>query len=349
MFTNINTNKIRVQVNDSADGALSRIVEVEAYAAPPNVALASNGATASASTTLPGYPASNVIDGSRKATNGTLWLDNTHSVFPDWVEVDFNAVKTINEIDVITQQDNYLNPVEPTQAQTFSLYGIKAFEVQYWDGANWVTVPNGSVTNNDLVWRQFTFSPVTTSKIRVQVNGGADNAYSRVVEMEAYASTNDPLWVEDSLPSGATAYTYNDAWNWISSNPAPAFGTLAFQSNIAAGEHDLYFMNATRTLPVGLGDTLSAYVYLDPVNTPSEIMLSWNDGNWGYRAYWGANLINAGVDGTISRRYMGPLPATGQWVRLEVPASQVGLDGHLLTGMSFIEVNGRAAWDHAGK
>jgi len=40
-------------------------------------------------------------------------LDNTYGSFPDWVEVDFNGSKTLSEIDVITQQDNPQNPVEP--------------------------------------------------------------------------------------------------------------------------------------------------------------------------------------------------------------------------------------------
>ena len=46
---------------------------------------------------------------------------------------------------------------------------------------------------------------------------------------------------------------------------------------------------------------------------------------------------------------MGGLPAAGQWVRLEVPASLVGLEGRTLSGMNFILYNGRAAWDYTGK
>ena len=78
-------------------------------------------------------------------------------------------------------------------------------------------------------------------------------------------------------------------------------------------------------------------------------MLQWNDGTWEHRAYWGANQIGFGVDGTNSRRYMGTLPAAGQWVRLEVAASLVGLEGRSLNGMAFTLYGGRATWDHAGK
>jgi RHS repeat-associated protein len=157
-----------------------------------NVALAANGGVAVASTTLAPYYPAYVTDGSRRAVNSAGWLDNTYQSFPDWIEVDFNASKTISEIDVITQQDDYQNPIEPTLTKTFSLYGITAFDVQYWNGSAWVTVPNGSVTGNNKVWRQFTFTSITTSKIRVVVNAGADNAFSRVVEVEAWTASGSP-------------------------------------------------------------------------------------------------------------------------------------------------------------
>ena len=46
---------------------------------------------------------------------------------------------------------------------------------------------------------------------------------------------------------------------------------------------------------------------------------------------------------------MGGLPPTGQWVRLAVPAAQVGLEGSTLNGMAFTLQGGRATWDYAGK
>src|SRR5262249_32049047 len=106
---------------------------------------------------------------------------------------------------------------------------------------------------------------------------------------------------------------------------------------------------ATATLSVSAGDVLYAYIYLDPVYPPTELMLKWNDGSWEHRAYWGANNMLYGTDGTSSRRYMGPLPAVGQWVQLKVPASEVSLEGSTLTGMAFTLYNGRATWDAAGR
>jgi hypothetical protein len=155
--------------------------------------------------------------------------------------------------------------------------------------------------------------------------------------------------VEDATPAGATLGGDSEGWNWIGSNPTPFSGNLANQSNVISGLHQHFFLGAIDTLTVNTGDTLIAYVYLDPTNPPSQIMLQWNDGSWEHRAYWGANNLPWGVDGTDSRRFMGALPATGQWVRLEVPASLVGLEGHVLNGMAFSLYDGRATWDHAGK
>jgi hypothetical protein len=155
-----------------------------------NVALASNGAVASASSSHSSgnYPASSAINGDRKGTgwgSGTGgWNDNTSGGFPDWLEVDFSGSKNISEIDVYTLQDGLANN-DPTPTMTFTQYGIVDFQVQYWDGSAWQTIPNGSVTGNNLVWKHFTFSPITTDKIRVNVTN-ALQSFSRIVELEAY-------------------------------------------------------------------------------------------------------------------------------------------------------------------
>src|SRR5206468_817681 len=116
-------------------------------------------------------------------------------------------------------------------------------------------------------------------------------------------------WVEDAVPAGATlASDGSDSWNWIGSNPLPYSGAAAHQSVVANGEHQHYFYNAAATLSVAVGESLFSYVYLDPINPPSEVMLQWNDGSWEHRAYWGANLIPWGADGTVARHYMGSLP-----------------------------------------
>jgi peptidyl-Asp metalloendopeptidase len=82
-------------------------------------------------------------------------------------------------------QDNYAAPIDPTPSTSSTLYGLRDFEVQYWTGSAWLPVPGGTVAGNALVWRQFTFSPITTSRIRVYVTN-AQSAYSRITEIEAW-------------------------------------------------------------------------------------------------------------------------------------------------------------------
>jgi hypothetical protein len=166
-------------------------------------------------------------------------------------------------------------------------------------------------------------------------------------------TTPNVAWVDDAAPAGAAAGSDGGdpwGWGWQSSNPTPQSGQFAAQSAIVSGEHQLFFVNATATMNVPTGATLFAYVYIDPANPPSEVMLQWNDGSsWEHRAYWGANNLTYGTDGTASRHNVGGLPTAGQWVKLAVPASAVGLEGKTLTGMGFTLYGGRATWDDAGE
>jgi hypothetical protein len=58
-------------------------------------------------------------------------------VWPDWVEVDFSGSKTIDRVVVYSVQDNYTQPVEPTDGMTFSLYGLQDFTVEGRSGNSW--------------------------------------------------------------------------------------------------------------------------------------------------------------------------------------------------------------------
>ena len=152
-----------------------------------NVAASANGGTATASETNSApYAPSGAINGDRKLFTNNAWA-NLNPTLPQWLQVDFNGSKTIDEIDVFSVQNSYGSPSEPTLSMTFSLYGVTAFQAQYWNGSAWVTVPNGSVTGNNKVWKQLTFSTITTSKIRILISGTSDG-YSRLTEVEAWGT-----------------------------------------------------------------------------------------------------------------------------------------------------------------
>ena len=159
-----------------------------------NVALASKGGIASASSQLDAMrTAGAAINGDRLGlhwgsdpSTGSGWCDATKGVYPDWLRVDFKGMKTIDEIDVFTAQDDITAPLALTKDLTFTGYGITQFEVQYLNGSDWQTLLRG-VKGNNLVWRQFNFSPVKTAAIRVLVKD-ALNDYSRIIEVEAWGN-----------------------------------------------------------------------------------------------------------------------------------------------------------------
>lgn len=191
-FSPITTTKIRVVGNAAVDGFM-RVIELEAWTGPspaPRYNLAM-GATATASSIYgAGFEAVSVINGDRKGLNAGSngnWNDAPPAnTFPDWVQIDFGTNKTIDEVDVFTVQDNWSSPVEPTESTTFTLYGLSGFDVQYWNGTSWATVPGGSITGNNKIWKKVTFSPITTSKIRILTNASPSGS-SVLTEVEVYA------------------------------------------------------------------------------------------------------------------------------------------------------------------
>jgi FtsP/CotA-like multicopper oxidase with cupredoxin domain len=187
-----NTYIFSVQVTDSQVPAVTTIKQFTLVVSSGlNVALAANGGVATASSQFSAaFPVTSLNNGDRLGLNwlnGGGWNDATPYVFGDWVEIAFNAAKTITEVDVFTIQDTPATPVTPTLTTTFALYGATAFNVEYWNSGTlaWTAVPGGVVVGNNLVWKQLIFAAITTTKIRVVVNASADGLYSRLAEIEA--------------------------------------------------------------------------------------------------------------------------------------------------------------------
>ena len=186
-------------LSDKLDELLGALVTSGAMAAAPpltNWALPANGASATASSeyTAGGYNmiASKAINGDRTGAPTSPGVPTTLNIWhsaggtPDhWLEVDFGATRSVQQIDVIGCQDNTATPGEPTLATTFTLYGIEDFDVEYWNGSSWAVVTGGSVTGNDKIWKQFLFTPISTTKIRVLIHGSVDG-YGRLAELEAW-------------------------------------------------------------------------------------------------------------------------------------------------------------------
>lgn len=167
----------------------------------------------------------------------------------------------------------------------------------------------------------------------------------RKAEALVYALTAGPKHYPDPREDPARLETE------LASDPYPSPGARVHLAEHAEGLHQHHFRDATDLLAVGAGEALFAYLYLDPGDLPLQVMLQWNlAGSWEHRAYWGQNKIGWGQDGQASRKKQADkLPDAGKWVRLRVPAADVGLEKKELNGMAFTLFGGRALWGRAGK
>jgi hypothetical protein len=163
------------------------------------------------------------------------------------------------------------------------------------------------------------------------------------------------VFLDDAVPEGAQLDGTGGAaaWKWVAAPEAPVFSGSRAHTVGADGDQlrQHYFHGAAKPMRVEPDDTLFAYVYVDPQAAPGEIMLQWNDGGgWEHRAFWGGDLIPFGQANGPSRRRIGPIPAAGKWVRLEVPAREVGITAPAeISGLAFGQHGaGVVYWDKSG-
>ena len=159
------------------------------------------------------------------------------------------------------------------------------------------------------------------------------------------------VWIDDQTPAGAKLQSSGDGgpWKWVTgTKPRPHSGKRSTRRTAKGlGQH--FFTGAKPGLQVGKGDTLFAWVHIDLLDPPKQIMLQFHSGNWEHRAVWGEDRIAWGKSQTGSRRRLGDLPPLGEWVRLEVPVAQVALKpGAVIDGWAFTQFGGTVQWDTAG-
>ncbi len=205
-------------------------------------------------------------------------------------------------------------------------------------------------------------NPVNPSPVQItSVTGGILVPITGSVTSEISATAGAPLtatvstgtgreqyndspqsFVGGAIPSGGKAV---GTWVWDSSR---AYGAMASHTQPPTSGAQLhYFIHATQTLTPSVGDNIVQYVYLDPQNAPSEIYLQFytGDGNGEQRAYWGADQTQTGGQAGSGSLYpMGPLPQKGGWVRLQVPAAEMGLEGKPINGVLYGAYGGQTWW-----
>ncbi|MFC5471285.1 S-layer homology domain-containing protein [Cohnella suwonensis] len=243
-----------------------------AYAATTgtNLALATNGATVSSSSSiesLPDWAMANINDGSEVSTPGTSlgWTSNVASAptNPEWVQLDLGADQTFNQVKLFPRTDGIAAgggfPVD--------------FNVEVsTDEQNWTMVDEESnfPIPNPVIGQEFNFASVTARYVRVTGtklgHDESNNYYMQLAEMEVY---NADLLAPPSLTADTTdndrdhdieiAFTDDEAWR--DAIKAVKVGTNTLDSTdytISAGTITI----KASTLPIGSLDiTVRADVY----------------------------------------------------------------------------------------
>jgi hypothetical protein len=156
----------------------------------------------------------------------------------------------------------------------------------------------------------------------------------------------EQVWFEDSFPQGAQTAASGHPTTFVDSPVAS--GTKSLKRGGPAMAQDYYQAGAS-PLEVPQEPRFFVHVYLDPADPPEEVMIQFHSDQWKHRALWGQDIIEFGAKGTTERHVAGPLPAPGQWVKLEVPGSSMGLTpGTKIAGFAFTVHGGTVYFDKMG-
>lgn len=139
-------------------------------------------ATLSVDTTSGTYTKDKAVDGIKNA-DASRWV-STNTAEPHWFQLDWASSKSISNIKVWSGKANGVG----------TGYQIYTFKMQSWNGSTWVDIPGASVTNNTQdgfvgQYNDFTFTAVTTTKIRMYITDGvnvAGNTDARLLEIEVW-------------------------------------------------------------------------------------------------------------------------------------------------------------------
>lgn len=170
---------LRVTLSSESGQVYGTPREVQVIVVPEpegsNIALS---AQASASSTIDGFAASNVIDGNNSSVDwpGTGWNDGTRGEFPDTLKIQFNERRRVGRVDFYTLgSDRY----------PASQFGLKDWNVQVLVDGEWETIRE--VRDNDDILVISEFEPIETSAVRIRALASNGGTYSRIVELEVYA------------------------------------------------------------------------------------------------------------------------------------------------------------------
>ena len=148
--------------------------------------------------------------------------------------------------------------------------------------------------------------------------------------------------LDDSLPAGAVT---QGVWEW--DNSLKYSGEKSHTQPAAKGLAEHSYRAAPVDVPDGY--LLEQYVYLDPKNVPSGIMLTFRfeaddrEGEIGVYREGEEEVFVFNEDEPVI--YDGTLPEPGKWEKWTIDPVDLDLNGAKITGISFAVYGGKANWD----
>ena len=188
-----------------------------------------------------------------------------------------------------------------------------------------------------------------------------DNRIDRRVDLIDYSDpaeldppppikTTETVWFEDSFPPDTQPQTAGEPLQLVTKDEGRVYsgGSAIIRTADQAVAQDFFSGGAEFSVPSD--GKLFVYCYLEPEDMPEAIMLQFFVDGWKHRAVWGdAEKIPFGTLGTTEKVLVGPLPKAGEWVRLEVESSKLGLKPDTkVTGYAFTQYAGTVSWDRLG-
>ncbi|PAW75109.1 MAG: hypothetical protein B9S38_02540 [Verrucomicrobiia bacterium Tous-C4TDCM] len=166
------------------------------------------------------------------------------------------------------------------------------------------------------------------------------------IEPKPPVTTIEQVWFEDSFPQGAQIGTVGHPLTYAD---APVHSGAKSLKRGGDGVAQDYYESGASPFEVPQDPVFFVHVYLDPADLPEEVMIQFHSDGWKHRALWGQDIIEFGAKGTTERHVAGPLPAPGQWVKLEVPGASMGLTaGTKIAGYAFTVHGGTVYFDKLG-
>lgn len=187
---------------------------------------------------------------------GTKWCHNTTG--PKWLELNLGSTQTIGRWVV----------AHAGVGETGGARNTRDFELQRWDGGQWVTVD--SVRGNYQNITDRTVSALTTDRVRLHISNSGDDNAARIYEVALYAPSEDlPVSVVPMASHRSVGQPWLSVRNGClvfgAAEPVAGLLTLATLTGRAVWEQQRCLSRAPTRVPVPRG--LACGCYLATVRT----------------------------------------------------------------------------------